>query len=112
MRKRKPDWLLVLVGTLIGAAAGLFLALLEIPVHAYMAYGPAEFGDAGLYVDFCGSRWYTRTAPRPDDLRFEMYLWSLSPLLVVTPVGLFCGWFASRFVRPRTSVQFQTASTS
>lgn len=107
---RKPDWLLVLVGMLIGAAAGLFFSLLETPVHVYMASHP-QFDHDVLYVDLFGSHWFKRSAPRPEDLRVEMYIWGLSPLLVLTPAGLLCGWVGSKLLNRRALAQSQVAST-
>jgi hypothetical protein len=107
MRKPKADWLVVVVGAVVGVALALILpVLLDLrnPVEVVIGHGTTI--GASAYVEVLGIWHFRWSAPREEDL----WLWPgiLAPLISAAPLvfsavagGWICAMISRRMRRHR-----------
>lgn len=123
MKRRRTDWVLVLVGAMIGIAAGLFAALAIAlsgpeaqinPVQYSLIYNtPHQPGDqAVLQVEIFGVWKYTKTASDPQTFEAEISVWNNLPSIVIIGLGviggLLGGWGSGRIRWQRKAIHAQS----
>src|SRR5882672_7114615 len=101
MRRAKSDWLLIVVGGLLGAffeiAVGFFIAAdgpgTLNPVAAVVSYqSPKQPGvDARLDVELFGHWHYSRTAPEASDFDSELIALRFGLWVIITGSGFGLG---------------------
>jgi hypothetical protein len=111
MRWVKTSWVIAAVGALVGAALGLFVALVALlndgptlnPVQTAVVFRqPPQPGvDAVLHVELFGTWQYTRFATRPEEFEAEVTSLLLAAPAAVVILGTACGWWAGVMVSRR-----------